>query len=150
MPKINKERPLPRAFLSGMTRGQEQGETGRALSSPKGPAEGKGAHPQGQHSLFCYEPGVFKWGPWAHPKALQKGREPTPKASTLVSAMNWGSLNWSPKAGWWSLQMSIYKICDCIYKICDHLYKWVCDLRKMSYATEVEVVMLENVNFSTH
>ena len=46
--------------------------------------------------------------------------------------------------------MSIYKICDCIYKICDHLYKWVCDLRKMSYATEVEVVMLENVNFSTH
>lgn len=46
--------------------------------------------------------------------------------------------------------MSIYKICDYIYKICDHLYKWVCDLRKMSYATKVEVVMLENVNFNIH
>ena len=60
MPNRNKERTLPRAFLSGMTRGQEQGETGRALSSSKGSAEGKGAHPQGQHSLFCHELGVFK------------------------------------------------------------------------------------------
>lgn len=46
--------------------------------------------------------------------------------------------------------MSIYKICDYIYKMCDHLYKWVCDLRKMSYVTEVEVVMLENADFNTH
>lgn len=39
--------------------------------------------------------------------------------------------------------MSMYKICD--YKICDHLYKWVCDLRKRSYATEVESAV-----FNTH